>query len=260
MSHVIHFFHRLWAQWLYAPLALLLLILAATGVVIFTPILGRHRAYQTFAVNWALLTTKLLPIHVEAEGVWPQGWLRSEAPRESGTKPVSYVLAANHQSQFDIPVLLSQLRFDLFWVMKKEVMKIPIIGIAAKALGCIPIDRNNGELARRHIAAAVDQMSGDIGLMFFAEGTRSKDVPLLPYKTGAFRIAIEQQMPLLPIAIIGTRDINPPGTFWIRPGRVKVIAGPAIETTGMTQADAGELTQRVQQWTLEQIALAAAKE
>jgi 1-acyl-sn-glycerol-3-phosphate acyltransferase len=265
MSVLTRIFHPLWVLLIYLPLAVVSLAVAVFGVVLLTPFFGRSRTYRWCAVNWARLLVALLPMKIEVVGEWPRGILRDFAAPELASKSTAdltaasaasakpYVVVANHQSQFDIPVLLKVLGLDLCWVMKQEIKLIPLVGIGATMLGNIAIDRKNGEKARSQIAAAVQKMSGDVGLMFFPEGTRSRDVPLLPYKSGAFRIAIQQQMPILPVTIVGTRNINPAGTFWLRPGCVKVMVHPPIRTEGLDERHVGDVQKQVRAWTLAQV-------
>jgi 1-acyl-sn-glycerol-3-phosphate acyltransferase len=265
MSVLFRILHALWVLLIYLPLAVIGLTFAVLGVVLLTPWFGRSRTYRWCAVNWARLLVALLPMKIEVVGAWPKGTLRDyQAPELDVKTPAAtsdnpapsakpYVVVANHQSQFDIPVLLKVLGLDLCWVMKQEIKLIPLVGIGATMLGNIAIDRKNGEKARAQISAAVSQMSSDVGLMFFPEGTRSRDVPLLPYKSGAFRIAIQQQMPILPVTIVGTRNINPAGTFWLRPGCVKVMVHPPIRTEGLDERHVGDVQKQVREWTLAQV-------
>lgn len=247
MVYIFRIVHFVWVVLIYLPLAMVSLMVVATMALTLTPLIGRSRAYRWTAVAWSHLLVSLLPVKIELQGYWP------ENPQLAG-QGRSYVVVANHQSQFDIPVLLASFKLDLCWVMKQEIMKIPFVGFGAKALGNIPIDRRNGEKARAQISEALAQLNEGVGLMFFPEGTRSRDGRLLPFKTGAFRIAIQQQMPILPVAVIGSRKVNPPGTLWFRPGRVRVVAHPPIETRGLTERDVNQLMRQAYEWIDQQLA------
>ena len=130
-------------------------------------------------------------------------------------------------------------------MIKQEVRKIPAIGFGCEKVGHIFIDRKNPTEARRTIEGALDRLGNGIGILFFAEGTRSPDGKLLPFRKGAFRIAIEQQLPVLPVTVIGTRNILPPKSLKPFPGRTRMVIHPAIETDGMSPEQIGELMNRV---------------
>lgn len=105
------------------------------------------------------------------------------------------------------------------------------------------VDRKDSSRAYRAIQAALDQlgMGMGIGILFFVEGTRSLDGKLLPFKKSAFRTAIEQQLPVLPVTLIGTRDILPAKSLKVFPGRTRMVIHPAIETEGMSLSQTVDL-------------------
>ena len=136
------------------------------------------------------------------------------------------------------------LKLDLKWVIKQELRKIPGIGIGCEKVGHIFVDRKNPNRARQAIKEALVRLGSDIGILFFVEGTRSPDGKLLPFKKGAFRTAIEHQLPVLPVTLIGTRDILPPNSLIPFPGRVRMVIHPAIETDGMSPLQIKDLMHR----------------
>ena len=158
-----------------------------------------------------------------------------------------FVVASNHQSMYDILVVYGWLRLDLKWVMKKELRKFPGIGIGCEKAGHIFIERRNPKQASQAITDAVSRMGDGVGILFFPEGTRSLDGRLLPFKKGAFRTAIEQQLPLLPVTLVGTRDIVPAKSLRLFPGSVRMVIHPPIETAGMTIDQLEALMERTRQ-------------
>jgi 1-acyl-sn-glycerol-3-phosphate acyltransferase len=140
----------------------------------------------------------------------------------------------NHQSQYDILLVYGFLDLDFKWVMKQELRKIPGLGIGCEKAGHIFIDRSNPRRARAAVAEALARLGKGVGILFFPEGTRSLDGKLLPFKKGAFRLAIEQQLPLLPVTLVGTRNIMPAKTLRVFPGSATLVIHPAIETRGMS--------------------------
>jgi 1-acyl-sn-glycerol-3-phosphate acyltransferase len=142
----------------------------------------------------------------------------------------SYVLVANHQSQLDIPLLYGWIGTDIRWVLKKELRKVPIIGICCEKLGHIIIDRSDKAAAVKAINAAREKIVNGTSILFFPEGTRSRDGNLLQFKKGAFKFALDLGIPILPISIRGTRSLLPPDTMSLFPGRVQMIIHKPIDT------------------------------
>jgi 1-acyl-sn-glycerol-3-phosphate acyltransferase len=159
----------------------------------------------------------------------------------------SYIVAANHQSQLDILVVYGWLDLDFRWVMKKELRKVPILGICCEKLGHIFIDRLDISAAVAAINRAKEKITEGTSIFFFPEGTRSRDGNLLPFKKGAFRMALDLQLPILPVSIVGTHDILPAGTMCLQPGRSKMIVHPPIETSGWCTDKISELMKRTRE-------------
>ncbi len=166
---------------------------------------------------WAKTLAWLTPMPVTIEGA------------ENADPNRSYVVVANHISQFDIFVLYGWLKLDLRWVIKKELRKMPGLGIGCEKSGHIFVDRTDPEQARNAVNAAAGGLHGGVGILFFAEGTRSLDGRLLRFKKGAFRIAMGEQLPVLPVTILGTGDVLPSKSLRLFPGRARIVIHPAIE-------------------------------
>lgn len=195
-----------------------------TAILVNPRFSSRH-----IAMNWARILGWLTPIRVTIEG------------RQHLDRSRSFVVVANHVSQFDILALYGWLDLDLKWVIKQELRKIPGIGIGCEKVGHIFVDRRNPELARKSVNEALDRLGDGVGILFFPEGTRSLDGRLLPFKKGAFRIALDQQLPILPVTLLGTREVCPAKTLKIYPGRVRLVIHPPIETTGPGQHELRDL-------------------
>lgn len=157
----------------------------------------------------------------------------------------SYIIVANHQSLVDIYVLYGCLDMDIKWVMKKELRAIPVLGIACEMMGHIIVDRSNTEAALQSINAARDRIKDGISVVFFPEGTRSRTGELRPFKKGAFRLATELALPILPVTIHNTNAVLPSDTTELVPGHVTLEFSEPIPTEGLTPADIGELSDRV---------------
>lgn len=156
-----------------------------------------------------------------------------------------HIIVSNHQSWFDVLSLMGALPRGTRFVAKKELRKIPWFGRAWQACGHISIDRRDRGAAVESLRTAgrlIRERSSNI--VMFAEGTRSGTGELQPFKKGAFVLAIEGGVPVLPIAVKGSRDVMPKGSFKIRAGSIEIRVGEAIDVTGMTLSDRDDLRDR----------------
>jgi len=217
-------------MWLvFVPLACLVTVVMSIGAVLSSWLVNPAFGSRVFAVNWARIIAFMTPIRVTVEGA---------GHAERGR---SYIVACNHQSMWDIIVVYGFLDLDLKWVMKKELRRIPAIGIGCEKVGHIFVERSNPKQANEAITAALERLGDGIGILFFPEGTRSVDGRLLRFKTGAFRTAIAQGLPLLPVTVSGTREILPARSLGLFPGRARLVIHEPIETRGMTMEQVDEL-------------------
>jgi 1-acyl-sn-glycerol-3-phosphate acyltransferase len=157
----------------------------------------------------------------------------------------SYILVSNHQSNFDIFVLLGYLPIQFRWTAKAELFRLPFLGWAMSRIGYIPIERHRPKKAYRSMLQAAEKVKKNVSIMIFPEGTRSPDGNLQPFKKGLFLIALKSQAPILPVAIRGTGKIMRKGDWRTHPGKVDILIAPAIETVGMSSQREGELSDRV---------------
>jgi 1-acyl-sn-glycerol-3-phosphate acyltransferase len=124
-------------------------------------------------------------------------------------------------------------------------VRIPLFGWALKQAGNVIVDRSGGRSDKARLGSAVEHLKGvDKSIVFFAEGTRSEDGVLQPFKKGAAIFAIDAQLPLVPAAIAGTHEILPKGTLQVRPRPAALVVGEPIDTRGCTHDDRDALTQR----------------
>jgi 1-acyl-sn-glycerol-3-phosphate acyltransferase len=187
------------------------------------------------AVPWARILGTVAPMRVQIEG------------RENIDPRQSYVLASNHQSQFDILVLYGWLGIDFRWVMKQELRSVPGIGMACDRLDHIFIDRSNHAAAMAALDDAKKKIVDGTSVMFFPEGTRSRDGRLKRFKKGAFRMAVDLGLPILPLTVTGTRDVLPADTSDLMPGRARLIIHPPVSVDGRTVEDCQGLSDEVRE-------------
>lgn len=157
-----------------------------------------------------------------------------ESERIDGGRPAVYV--ANHVSWYDIFTLLSVLPRYRF-VAKAELFRLPLFGRAARIAGTIPIRRDDRQDALRAYDEAAAEIRGGASVVVYPEGTRGGSYALRPFKKGPFVLAIAAQVPVVPVIIHGTREVQPRGTYGVRPGTVHVHVLPAIATTGLAYGD-----------------------
>jgi 1-acyl-sn-glycerol-3-phosphate acyltransferase len=193
-----------------------------------------HRAAYRVCQLWARVNLLVCGVHVRVRRVAP---LDAARP---------YVFMSNHQSQYDILAVVSALpEFQLRWVAKRELTRVPLFGWALRRAGHIIIDRSDHEQAVASLRAARAQMLDGVSVMIFPEGTRSggADV-LLPFKKGGFMLALETGFPIVPVVVRGSRALLPRGSRRPLAGEIDVLVGAPIETQG---ADRDALMARVQQ-------------
>jgi 1-acyl-sn-glycerol-3-phosphate acyltransferase len=212
--------YQIYVWLVYFPLVIILTLLFSSLTIIFAALVNPEWASRVFAATWAKVLAYLTPVRVTVEG------------GEHAHRGQSYVVVLNHQSQYDILVVYGWLKLDLKWVIKQELRKIPGIGLGCEKAGHIFVDRKNPKQASKAIREALSRLGNGVGILFFPEGTRSLDGHLLPFKKGAFRLSTEQELPILPVTLVGTRDIMPARSLKPFPGSVRMVIHPAIMPQG----------------------------
>lgn len=154
----------------------------------------------------------------------------------SNIKDQAYVVISNHESTADI-FLLAKLRWDMRWIAKEELFRTPFVGWALRMSGDIRLRRGDKESIRAMVAECNRSLQSGMSVMLFPEGTRSKDGRILPFKDGAFRMAIENQVPILPVAIAGTNTCMPKHSLWFGDARAHARVLDPISTEGLTIDD-----------------------
>jgi 1-acyl-sn-glycerol-3-phosphate acyltransferase len=183
------------------------------------------------AWSWLIVKTSGVTIDV-------QGLERLDPSR-------SYIFAANHQSIYDIPILFTSLPFQLRIISKDSIGRIPFMGWHLSRTGHVLVDRD------RPGASVVKKMARLVAaghsLIVFPEGTRSIDGSVAPFKGGSFLIALQSQLPIVPITLVGSRHVMFRGEVTVRPRHVTVIVHDPVETAGLPRGAARELTQAVRE-------------
>jgi 1-acyl-sn-glycerol-3-phosphate acyltransferase len=222
----------------FAPLAAFGYLLTAIVLLLTLPVqallwlvtapFDRNRAVVgRFSRLAAIAVTKTYPPwHLSVEGRWPE------------TGP--YVVVANHQSLLDI-LLLSHVPREMKWIAKEELFRVPWLGWIFRISGDIPVKRGDAESGGEALARARRYLENGMSVMIFPEGTRSKTAKLLPFKSGAFRLAIEAGVPILPIAVNGSAAGMPKGSPWVRPCRAVAKILEPVPSAGYRPEEAPRL-------------------
>ncbi len=217
------------------------MILTAAGIALITPIMtipaviasalfkpGKFTFY-TMKV-WNKIVAKLMGIKVSLSGL-------------ENLKPnTSYIITPNHQGVADILAIVSTLPVRFRWVVKRELFKVPVWGWALWATGAIAIDRSNSAGAIAKLNKEKDEKLKDgWSVLIYPEGTRTPDGYLKEFKKGAFMMAVQTGIPILPIVCNGAFKIMPKKMLAFRPGKVMLTICPPILTKGLTETDVPEL-------------------
>jgi 1-acyl-sn-glycerol-3-phosphate acyltransferase len=170
--------------------------------------------------------------------------------RYSGTLPADprrpYVVVSNHESFADI-LLISHLPWEMKWLSKAELFRIPVMGWMMWLAGDVPVQRGFGPSAVEAMERCREVLRRRVSVMIFPEGTRSKTRELLPFKDGAFRLAIEAGVPVLPLALSGTGTALPKHGWRFGRSAAEVRVLDPVDTAGLTVADVPDLKARVRE-------------
>jgi 1-acyl-sn-glycerol-3-phosphate acyltransferase len=157
----------------------------------------------------------------------------------------SCIYMCNHQSNFDIPVLLAYLKVQFRWLAKAELFRIPLFGFAMRRAGYISIDRTDRQAAFTSLKKAAKTIREGASVIIFPEGTRSPDGNISPFKKGGFVLALDSGIPIVPVILHGTRSIMPKKQLRIVPGTVVVEITEPIDISGYTKKNKEALMDRI---------------
>ena len=232
---------RLLYWWSLSVAGALLLLLGPP--VILVSALARHREW---VYPWALFGgrnwLRLSGMKVRVRGL---EWLD---PNQS------YVFIANHRSYLDTATLFAYLGRRIGMVAKKELLKVPILGYGMSYVNIMAIDRTNRERAIKTMAAATERLRSGISFGVFAEGTRAKPGEFLQFKKGAFYMAAQAGVPIVPVAIKNTDALMGKGTGEATTGTIEMVLLRPVETVGIsTDAEVQELLDKIQRLIAEEL-------
>lgn len=235
LRHLLHVLYQPYKWLVVIPFLLLsTFFLGAVAIVVATAV-SPKLASATCGVWWSRLNSFMTPMLVSVRG------------RRHIDKKRSYVIVSNHLSHYDIFVLYGWLGIDFKWVMKKELRNLPALGAACEKLGHVYIDRSNRETAIASLEEAKKKIANGTSILFFPEGTRSISGKMGQFKKGAFVMALDLGIPILPVTVLHTDKILPPRTMDLFPGRASMVVHEPIDVSGYGTERLGELMTAVRE-------------
>ncbi len=214
----------------------IIVVITATGIgALIVIVIGlfqkRSRfSYEVIVRNWAKFV------------LWASGTTVTVAGESNIASETSYIVVSNHQSHMDIPVLLGYMPLRMTILAKKELFRIPVFAQGMHAVGILKIDRSNHNRALETLKKAEAVIKRyRISVLAFPEGTRSRDGSLQPFKKGAFVMAINSGIDILPVTISGTFPILPKGKFIVRSGTVTLTIHPPVSVQSYRFEDRDQL-------------------
>lgn len=199
----------------------------------------------------------LLPLkarRVVARGMarfWARGMLRTTGARchieglDNIPEDGPFIVMSNHCSHLDTPVLIEHLPFLFGFIVKEELMKIPIFSGAMRTIGCVAVSRGKSRGDHSVLDTVARDVAGGKNILIFPEGTRSASAEMLPFKKGGSIVAIKSGVPILPIGLSGTGRIIPARVLRVKAGDVRMRVGKPIWTDGLDLQQRDDLTARV---------------
>ena len=233
LRKIIYIVYQPYKWFIFLPfLAINTLFFGIVAVIVSSLINQRIGSYFG-GVVWSRLNSFFTPMFVKVTG------------KENIAENTSYIVIPNHQSYFDIFLIYGWLGLDIKWVMKKELRKIPGIGFGSEKVGHIFIDRSNHRKALESLKKAKEKLVNGTSVVIFPEGTRSKTGDMIPFKRGAFKLAIDLGLPILPVTVSGTINILPTNSVNLMPGCVRMMIHEPMDISAYNESNMQELMQKV---------------
>lgn len=209
------------------PVFVVLTILTAL-VTIVGCLLGGEKMFAYYpGMIWSWLTCHLALCPVKVRG------------RENIDRSKSYVFVSNHQGAFDIFLIYGYLGVPVKWVMKAGIAQIPFVGAACRAAGFIFVDNSTSRAAAQSLVEAEHSLKNGASIIVFPEGSRTYDGKMIRFKKGAYQMAVDQHLSIIPITLNGPYDVLPIGSLNIRRCRMEMVIHPPVSTEGADPSHKG---------------------
>lgn len=210
-------------------------VVCGTASLLLAVVFKSGNPSHRVASLWAWLILRTCGVEVEVEGA------EHLAPGET------YVLASNHQSLFDTPILFAYLPLSFRILYKKSLNRIPFLGWHLFLSGHIGVERENPTRARASLDHAADRIQTGTSVVVFPEGTRSFDGVMKKFRKGSFRLAIKAKTPVVPLTIADSHQVMKRGRVTVYPRKVRLTIAAPIAVEGLGEADAASLSARVRE-------------
>ncbi|MGB7574591.1 MAG: lysophospholipid acyltransferase family protein [Thermodesulfobacteriota bacterium] len=204
-------------------------------VLITYPFDRKGKVGHYYAKLWGKVALLANGVKVRIEGM---GHLNGKGP---------YIFMSNHQGSYDIFALLGHLPYQFKWLAKKELFSIPFFGWTMAAVGYISIDRGGTRDTVEAMNEAAQKIRDGMSVVIFPEGSRSPDGSIQPFKKGGFTLAIKSKVPIVPVAISGSRAIMPKDKFTATSGEIRILVAHPIETENSALKDRELLMKKVRE-------------
>lgn len=213
-------------QWLiFAPIFILLTLITAVTVMVMAPLFGSKFWGYYPPKWWSRLTCWLALCRVKTKGH------ENLDPRQS------YVFVPNHQSAFDIFLVYGFLNQNVKWMQKQSLRKLPFVGFASEKAGHVFVDNSNSKARAASIKKAKEQIVEGVSMVIFPEGARSRSGQLGRFKRGAYYVAHDMKLPVVPLTINGAYDVMKRDGFRLRPGKIELVIHRPIPTESLAEAE-----------------------
>ena len=219
---------------IFLPLGIIVTIILCLLTIIILPFFGNTHKSNIPAIIWARTLCALSLVHIKVQG------------HENIDPKASYIFVANHQSLYDMPLVYGWLKNNFKWIIKKEFRKMPIMGKTCELMGHIFIDRSNPMRAKHSLDLAKQNLKqGNSSIFLFPEGTRTRTGQIGKFKRGAFTIASDLHLPIVPVTINGAFNALPKGLNYIIPGTIEMIIHSPIDTTNLNNENLNEMINQI---------------
>jgi len=204
-----------------APFLILLVVLTKNENFIYSPVRFFVRAGLT-----------MVGVHVKVSGV------------ERLDPTQTYIFTPNHQSLIEVPLFVTYLGRNPAYLGKKEIFKYPVFGYGIRLIGVVPVDRSNSPAAVESAKVATENLRRGKSYVVYPEGTRSRDGRMLPFKKGAFMMAMDAGVPVVPVTVSGATKIMPKAQVKVYPSTVRITVHKPISTAGYSKENVNQLIER----------------
>ena len=220
---------------------ILAVIYLALGILLVMPWLmlwsfltGRADFMYRVAMRVVRTGVRIVGVRVRVEGT-------------DNIPPGVCMFAANHVSNIDPLAFVPAIPRRVGLLVKSELFRVPILAKAMRMAGFVPVQRENREAAAGSVEEALKYLKEGLSFAVYPEGTRSRDGRMLPFKKGAFLMAVRAKVPVVPVSIVGAQDLMRKGEWAVRPGEVTIRFGPAVDASAYTVEQRAILLARLEE-------------